>query len=261
MKKSILICASLLFAAVYTFGQNTYVLIHGAFSDMHAWDNVRPLLAAKGNRVVVINLPGHGADHTDPHQLHLQSYVKAVIDSINAQAGKVILVGHSMAGMVISAVAEQIPEKIKCLVFVAAYLPCNGESLISLSGKDTGSLVARNLEFSPDYSTAEMKPDAVADIICNDCNIATKRLLPGYTKPEPLAPFKDTVTLSPGNFGRVKKYYLFTSDDRSITFPFQQYMVSANGTVQKEYTMHTSHLPFVVKLNEFTEILLNIGGL
>ncbi len=251
----------LLLTASAALAQNTYVLVHGAFADVHVWDKVKPLIAAKGNKVVTINLPGHGADTTDPHILNLQMYVKVVADSINAQPGKVILVGHSMAGMIISAVAEQMPDKIKCLVYVAAYLPQNGESLRSLSSRDTASLVGRNFEYAKDYSTARMKPDAIASIICDDCGPAIKKTLPSYLKAEPLGPFNDKVSLSPEKFGQVVKYYIFTTQDRSISYPFQQSMVNANGTVKKKFTMQTSHLPFVVKLNELTNILLAIRGL
>jgi pimeloyl-ACP methyl ester carboxylesterase len=257
----IIILIFLVLMSTAALAQNTYVLVHGAFADFHVWDNVKPLLEAKGNKVVTINLPGHGADQTDPHSLGLQSYIQVVADSTNAQPGKVILVGHSMAGMVISAVAEQIPDKIKCLIYVAAYLPQSGESLRSLSSKDTASLVGRNFEYAKDYSTARMKSDAVASIICDDCSVSIKKTLPGYLKAEPLGPFNDKVSLSPERFGRVEKYYIFTTQDRSISYPFQQSMVNANGTVKKEFTMQTSHLPFVVKLNEFTSILLSIGEL
>jgi len=261
MRTSIFIFLVLILIGSTALAQNTYVLVHGAFADIHVWDNVKPLLEAKGNKVVAVNLPGHGADNTDPHTLHLESYLKVVKDSINAQPGKVILVGHSMAGMIISAIAEQMPDKIEALVYVAAYLPQNGESLMSLSSRDTASLVARNFEYAKDYSTARMKTDAIASIICEDCSPAIKKTLPAYLKAEPLAPFNDKVLLSPEKFGRVKKYYLFTTQDRSITYPFQQSMVRANSTVKKEFTMQTGHLPFVVKLTEFTNILLAIGKL
>ncbi|MBK9492780.1 MAG: hypothetical protein IPO07_31380 [Haliscomenobacter sp.] len=63
----------------------------------------------------------------------------------------------SMAGVVVSQVAENIPDKISKLVYVSAYLPRNGEDLLSLSKQDAQSKVGTALEFAPDYSAASIK--------------------------------------------------------------------------------------------------------
>lgn len=78
---------------------------------------------AKNANVVVVNLPAHGADNTNGSGIGLNVYVKAVTEAINKVNGKVILVGHSMAGMIISQVTENIPNKIEKLVYVSAFLP------------------------------------------------------------------------------------------------------------------------------------------
>ena len=62
---------------------------------------------------------------------------KGVYGTDNQQQGKVTLVGHSMAGIVVSQVAESIQNKIEKLAYVSAYLPKNGEDLLSLSKQDT----------------------------------------------------------------------------------------------------------------------------
>jgi hypothetical protein len=126
---------------------------------------------------------------------------------------------------------------------------------------DTASLVGRNFEYAADYSTARMKPSEIARIVCDDCSAEVKAALPGYLRPEPLAPLNDKVSLTPDRFGAIKKYYLFATNDNSISYPFQKRMVKANGLIKKTYTMNTSHLPFAVKIDEFTKILLAIGKL
>lgn len=108
------------------------VLVHGAWSNASAWDRVAADLRVRGFTVTAVNLPGHGADATPASQLTLAGYADAVQAALPAQ-GKAVLVGHSMAGMVISAVAERAPEKLASLVYVAAYLPASGQSLYQLS--------------------------------------------------------------------------------------------------------------------------------
>src|ERR1700755_2690589 len=86
-----------------------YVLVHGAWQAPYVWDSVKTSLINEGNNVTVVELPGHGSDSTVPSTLTLDIYRDKVIDAISKINGKVILVGHSLGGMIISSVAEQLP--------------------------------------------------------------------------------------------------------------------------------------------------------
>lgn len=231
----------------------TYVLVHGAWADESAWGFVRNELAKNAN-VVVVNLPAHGIDLTASNQVSLADYVKTVTEAINAQQGKVILVGHSMAGVVVSQVAENIPNKIDKLVYVSAYLPKNGEDLLSLSKTDTQSKVGGALEFNADFSEAKIKKEMIADAVCADCPDFMKEVLVKYHKAEPAKPLGEKVTLT-AKFNKVPKYYIHTTKDNAVGYDLQKRMVKTNGTITKTFEMTTSHLPFVVNPTEFVKIL------
>ncbi|MEO8665850.1 MAG: alpha/beta fold hydrolase [Ignavibacteria bacterium] len=113
----------------------TIVLVHGSWMDASCWNKVIPLLEKAGNEVIALNLPGHGSDNTPTEKLTMQSYANAVVNAIGHRTG-IILVGHSMGGMVISLAAEQIPGKIKKLIYICARLPANGQSLLMLASMD-----------------------------------------------------------------------------------------------------------------------------
>lgn len=236
---------------------NTYVLVHGAWADESAWGYIRNSLAVHAN-VEVVNLPAHGIDLTPAGSVSLRDYVNDVVEVIKKQDGKVILVGHSMAGVIISQAAEDIPEKIKKLVYVSAYVPKDGDDLMSLSKADSGSLVGGALEFSGDYSTATIKKEMIAPAVCDDCPDYMKDILVKYHKAEPLKPFNEKVTLTGKRFGTIDKYYIYTSADKAVGYQLQQKMVRENGTFKKTFVMDTSHLPFVVKPVEFVTILRSI---
>lgn len=231
----------------------TYVLVHGAWSDESAWGFVRNELAKNAN-VVVVNLPAHGADNTYGAGIGLNDYVKKVTGVINAQPEKVILVGHSMAGEIISQVAENIPGKIDKLIYVAAYLPRNGESVIDLSKKDQSSKVGTALEFNKDYSLATIKKEVVHDNICADCPDFMKDILVKYHRAEPTKALNDKAVLT-ARFAGVAKYYIATTKDEVVPYVLQQQMIKDNGTIKKVYELPTSHLPFVVMPEEFLKIL------
>ncbi len=156
----------LLYILIFSFGflscrkdptisnrKSTYVLVHGAWEGAYAWDKVKSLLEKEGNKVKVVDLPTHGEDNTPISAVIFKSYVDNVVNVIttdNPESGKVILVGHSFGGMVISSVGEQIPNKISKLVYLAAFLPKDGEASIVIGGRDKLSLTPKNLIISPD---------------------------------------------------------------------------------------------------------------
>ncbi len=235
----------------------TYILIHGAWADESAWGFVRNQLAQNAN-VVVINLPAHGIDLTSANAVTLNSYVKTVSDAINQQAGKVILVAHSMAGIIASQVAENIPDQISKIIYVSAYLPQNGEDLLSLSKQDTQSKVGSALEFTPDYSVASIKKEMIVPAVCADCPDFMKEVLVKYHKGEPAKPLGEKVVLTTAKFGSIPKYYIHTSNDAAVGYTLQKMMVKNNGTIKQVYTMNTSHLPFVVQPQEFVKIITTV---
>lgn len=234
----------------------TYVLVHGAWADESAWGFVRNQLAVKAN-VVVVNLPAHGIDLTDGTKTGLNDYVKTVTNAVNAQNGKVILVGHSMAGMVISQVAENIPSKIEKLVYVAAFLPKNGESLNGIVNKFLNNKQPEIFEFNKDYSLISIKKDVIPSVVCDDCPPFMKEALVKYHRAEPLKGFNDKVLLT-SKFTAVPKYYISTTADNAVPFPLQQQMIQNNGSIKKVFEMKTSHLPFVVQADEFIKIITSI---
>jgi putative intracellular protease/amidase len=234
----------------------TYVLVHGAWADESAWGFVRNSLAQNAN-VVVVNLPAHGLNLTPSNKVTLNDYVKTVSEAVTAQKGKVTLVAHSMAGIVASQVANNIPQKIEKLVYVSAYLPKNGEDLLTLSKKDAQSKVGGALEFSADYAEAKIKKDVIVPAVCADCPDFMKDVLVKYHHAEPAKPLGEKVSLG-AKFNSVPKYYISTTQDNAVGYDLQKAMIAANGGIKKVYEMNTSHLPFVAQPQEFLKILTSI---
>lgn len=199
----------------------------------------------------------HGADETHPNTVSLQSYVEAVTKAVLNYPEKVILVGHSMAGIVVSQVAENLPHRIQRLVYISAYLPQDGEDLLSLSKQDSESLIGFNLEFAPDYSVASIKKEVLAEAICADASEDFKTMLVQYHKAEPTKPLSEAVHLTDAKFGLVEKWYIHSTNDKAVGYKLQEQMVQANGKIARTFLLATSHLPFVVKAQEVFKILIS----
>jgi len=118
---------------------STYVLVHGAWQSTGTWDLIVPLLTTRGQKTLTPVLTGLGTDAQHlSGEVTLQQHINDVSNSL-AQESNVILVGHSYAGMIVSGVAEKHPDKIQRLVFLDAFVPENGNSVLDLLPPETGN--------------------------------------------------------------------------------------------------------------------------
>ncbi|WP_086821552.1 alpha/beta fold hydrolase [Allokutzneria sp. NRRL B-24872] len=112
----------------------TYLLVHGAWHSARCWDRVIPLLEAAGHRVLAPTLTGYGDKiHLAGPEVGLDTHVADVLGLITEQdLAEVVLVGHSYAGLVISSVANAVPERIAHLVHLDAMVPEHGEAAVDV---------------------------------------------------------------------------------------------------------------------------------
>lgn len=106
----------------------TFVLVHGSWADAHFWDGVAAELRSRGHVVYTPEYAGHGKD---PNKKVTHAMItKSVVDFITKwNLRNFVLVGHSFGGTVIQKVAEQVPDRIKRLVFWDAFVLKDGESV------------------------------------------------------------------------------------------------------------------------------------
>ena len=123
-----------------------FVLVHGAAHGAWCWDDVARRLETKGHRVVTLDLPGHGRRAAEAAQASVATYARAVAD-VMAREGvsRGVVVGHSMAGVVIPKVAELTPGRVSRLVFLAAVVLPDGGSLMETHIPPTTRPVWRGL--------------------------------------------------------------------------------------------------------------------
>ncbi len=234
---------------------HNYVLVHGAWQAPYAWQAVKDNLEKQGNKVAVVELPGHGDDQTTPSTINLDLYRDKVIDAISKMNGKVILVGHSLGGMIISSVAEAVPSQIEKLVYVAAYLPVSGQTLNDLAHTDRDSQLTDSvLIFNNANYTVDVEQDKIVNLFIQDGTPAIQQLVLQNYRTEPLIPFIDPVTLTEGNFGSVKKVYIKTLQDHVIS-PYLQDKMITTGAVKSVYQINTGHCPFLAQPDALTSLL------
>jgi pimeloyl-ACP methyl ester carboxylesterase len=221
----------------------TFVLVHGAWHGAWCWEKLTPLLEARGHRAVALDLPGHGADKTPLAQVTLDAYAERVRATIAAQPEPVVLVGHSMGGVVITAAAERIPERIRTLVYLCAFLVEPGATLFSAASNDPDTLLAGAFVPSPDGLAIEVKPDVVKPAFyaqCSDADVARAR---ARLVPQALAPLSASVLYTEERAGRIPRVYIECTRDRAIGLGVQRRLVAARPCA-KVLSLDTDHSPF-----------------
>jgi len=225
--------------------RHAFVLVHGAWMGKSAWDPVAARLRKDGEEVIQVELPAHGDDPTPADKATLHGYVEAVVAAIGERKD-VVLVGHSFGGVVISGVAEEIPERIGRLMYVAAYLPRDGESAYSLSQQDKDSHVPKfwSQADPAKYTPVTIRKEGLIDVFCNDCSPEVQAYVLAHHREEPVPPMGTPVKLTPGKFGAIPRYYIATSADHAVGYGLQRQMLQATP-VKRVVTLKSGHVPML----------------
>jgi pimeloyl-ACP methyl ester carboxylesterase len=109
----------------------TFILVHGAWQSAATWDLVTPRLQAAGYSAKAPELTGLESSESLTAAVNLQTHIQDVGRALDSVSGEVILVGHSYAGMIITAAAERA-RNIKRLVYVDAFVPDDGQCALDL---------------------------------------------------------------------------------------------------------------------------------
>jgi pimeloyl-ACP methyl ester carboxylesterase len=234
-----------------------YVLVHGAWHGAWAWDKVVPLLEAEGHSVDAVDLPGHGANPSDVGGMTLDSYAREVAARVEAVSEPVVLVAHSMGGMVVTQAAELVPERIAALVYVCAFLPGDGQSLLALADNDPEAQVIPNLQADEPTGLCEVAEEARPRVFYGECTPEEAAAASARLVPESLAAFAAPASLTEERAGSMRRIYVECVRDRAISVAKQREMYGARPCERVE-SIDTDHSPFLSRPEELAAHLLSV---
>lgn len=177
----------------------------------------------------VPDLPAHGRDwRVARGRITLKAMAASVCEIIDALDEPSLIVAHSRGGIVASTVAQMRPQRVRGLVYLAAYMLRNGERVADLFREDRDSLVPRNLAISRTRLTDMLRPACYREVLYADCADADVELAHALLTPEPSLPALTRVRLSGERYGRVPRHYISLTEDRAVSHPLQQRMIAAS---------------------------------
>jgi pimeloyl-ACP methyl ester carboxylesterase len=215
------------------------VLVHGAWADGSTWSKVIPLLDKKGFEVSAVQLP----------LTSLADDIAVTRNTLAAQKGKTILVGHSYGGAVITGAANGFSH-VAALVYIAAFGLDEGESLEDLSKQGTPPAGAAQIH--PDeHGFLWIDRDGFRAAFAADVDPTEARVMAVAQRPLSIKSF--VAKSGPPAWKHIPSWYLVSSNDQMIPPPAEQMMGKRMGATVR--TVAASHAAMVSHPQEVADII------
>jgi pimeloyl-ACP methyl ester carboxylesterase len=237
-----------------------FVLVHGAWHGGWCWRRVVDALQAQGHRPHAVTLTGLGERaHLMSSLITLETHIADVMKLIEAEElQEVVLAVHSYAGMLGTAVADRMPQRLRHLVYVDAVVPKPGESWSSTHASATREARLAAAQASPDYSFAAPDP-AVFGLEAQDHAWVQRRQTPhpGHTYQAALQFDPARVAAVPRTFIDCVKPRLGTIDSIRPRVRDPNFWAGAwmGGGGARVLELPTGHDPMVSAPEELTRLL------
>jgi len=273
-----------------------FLFVHGAWHGEATWRRLLPMLHDAGFDARALDLPGAGRNARMPASFTARPFdatafatepspnagvtqaerTEAVVELVAEMGGNVILVGHSLGGVTISAVAEAVPDSVRAAVYLTAFMLPPLMPAIAMIQHETMAAalvpplfcadpgVAGALRINPAAEDAgyvsQLRAAFYGDL--SDADFAEIRETLHCDEPASVAVTPSPVTAA--RFGKVRRHYVRCLADQAIPVAGQDFMIGAvNGALGGETETHTldaSHSPFFSKPADLAEILKMIAA-
>lgn len=216
------------------------LLIHGSGHGAWCFQPLIAALQALGHNSRAIDLPGAGEDTTPHAEVTLASYAETICGALGP---KTLLLGHSAAGYAITAAAERAPEGIARLVFLCAYVPEPGRSMLDLMRDAPRRPLHGRLIKSADGLSYSAPAEVAEESFYHDCTEAQRAFAIPRLCPQPIAPQAEVVNLSKASQS-LQRSYILCRDDRTIP-PEHQAAMTASWPRADVHEIDSGHSPFL----------------
>jgi pimeloyl-ACP methyl ester carboxylesterase len=163
-----------------------------------------------------------------------------------------------MAGIVLSELAERHPEKVEKLVYLAADLLADGETIFQHATTDAGSALGPSLRPDEKGGVIGVAEEGFAAALASGCSAADIADARTKARPDPLGPLATPIHVTAERYGRVPRVYIKTLADKAVSTALQTKLLGATPTTTLE--LPAGHSPFFSHPQELTDLVLRAAG-
>jgi len=243
----------------------TFVLVHPAWFGGWCWKKVAPILRGRGHEVFTPTLTGLGERaHLANREVGLGTHIEDVANVLKFEDIRdAILVGNSSGGMVITGVADRMPERIAHVVYLDAFVPEDGQSLFDIVPSERRQPMHELVQKEGDgWLVPRFAPPQWEKFVPEAWHITDQSdlrwVLPRLTA-TPLGHFSEPVRRINTAAERLPRTYI-----RCTVFPnpiFDRYAeIAQSGAGWQHRELATSHLPFITNPLELANVLMEAVG-
>lgn len=231
-----------------------YVVVHGAWSGSFQWKQVAARLRSMGHEVYTPTLTGVGErSHLAHPDIDLDTHIQDIVNVLAfEELQNVILTGHSYGGMVITGVAEQVPERLSHLVYIDAFVPRDGESAWTLMAEVLPSAALDAME-------QMVETDGAGWYLPPPPKRSDGRDFP-EGRPQPIKTLKQTLSIANPKAAALPRTFIYCSDNPP-DYPFETTANRAKASGMRYYDLPTNHSVFDTMPGEITAILAETSTL
>jgi len=233
-----------------------FVLVHGAFSGAWIWEPLRKRLEADGHSVEALDMPGLGDDLTPISECTLDASAARVCAALAAGSRPAIVVAHSMGGIIATQAAARCLDRFAALVYVGAFIPKDGQSLLALTKlpEGAGDQVQANIVLEGDPPVALMPAAASRKALYDCCSDEVVAWAIARQRPQPVAPFATPVSIPAGALDGLKRYCVLCLQDQAMRPALLRRMLVENPCADV-VELDTDHTPQLSMTNELANAL------
>jgi pimeloyl-ACP methyl ester carboxylesterase len=233
-----------------------FVLVHGAFGGAWTWEPVVEPLEALGHTVETFDLPGGGEDTTPVEEITLAACADRVCEVLAQRPEPAVLVGYSMGGIVATQATANCPERVASLIFVASFMPSNGQSLLDLSGlrEGEGDMIQANIVIEGEPPVASLPAGPTAAAIYNCCTQEQVDWAVERRRPQAVAVFATPISADDEVLASIPRSYVLTQQDRCIMPALQRRMI-AEHPCTSVVELDADHAPHLSRTDELVAAL------
>lgn len=229
-----------------------FLLVHGSCHGAWCWRDLIPALTALGHSASAIDLPGHN-DSRDLTSVTLDETAKAVLA---ASTPETTIVGHSWAGFPISAAAELDPSMMRGLIYLCAYVPVSGLSLIEMRKRGPRQTLTGATRKDGASNSYDILPEPARELFYQDCTEEAVDFALQHLGSQPIRPQDTALTLAK-NWQSTSKAYVRCTEDRVIPPEYQADMVQ-DWPTSRVHDLVSSHSPFLSVPQQLAALLSSI---